>query len=191
MSREKDWVERRQTLRTEADQVVAAISPARERARPADVMLHELLVHKVELEMQIEELRRAHASLEEARDRYAECCESSPMGLLTVCRDGVITESNPKGATLLGIERAKLIRSRLGRFVSPADGDRWQRVFLDVMDRPGLEEQACVVGMVRADGTPFEAYLSCRRYEPAEGPPQLRLTLFDIDQIRRAKDRAT
>ena len=188
MSRKKDWMETRQTLRAEADQVLSTLSPSNETAQPVDVMLHELLVHKVELEMQIEELQRAHASLEEARDRYAECCESSPMGLLTISRDGMITESNPKGATLLGVERATLIRRRLGSFVAPRDGDRWNRIFLDVMDRAGLGEEACVVGMVRADGATFDAYLSCRRYEPVGGSPVLRLTLFDLDQVRRAQD---
>lgn len=180
------WVEKRRMLRTEADRVVGTIYSPNFTAQPADVMLHELLVHKVELEMQVEELQRTHAALEEARDRYGECCEYSPVGMLTINRDGLITESNLKGAALFGVERATLLERHLEGLVSPQDSDRWHRIFRDIMDPVDLAERAYVLKLVCADGATFDAYLSCRRHEPVGGPAVLRLTLFDIDQIRQA-----
>jgi PAS domain-containing protein len=85
---------------------LASLSPAEATAQPADVMLHELLVHKVELEMQIEELAAgAHVALEEARDRYAEYYEFAPVGYLSIGGAGEITEVNLTGAALLGVDR--------------------------------------------------------------------------------------
>ena len=44
--------------------MVGSFSPRSMAAQPSEMLMHELLVHKVELEMQNEELRRAHAELE-------------------------------------------------------------------------------------------------------------------------------
>jgi hypothetical protein len=79
-------VERRQSLRAKADAMVGSLSPEETEARPAEVLMHELLVHKVELEMQNEELRRAYAALEEARDRYMELYEFAPVGYVSISR---------------------------------------------------------------------------------------------------------
>jgi hypothetical protein len=50
-------------------------------SRPAAGDLqHELDVHRVELEMQNEELRRSHRALEEACDRYVDLYDFAPSG---------------------------------------------------------------------------------------------------------------
>ena len=53
-----------------------------ERAPEADAqrLLHELEVHKIELEMQNEELREARVELESALTRYTEMFEFAPIG---------------------------------------------------------------------------------------------------------------
>jgi hypothetical protein len=69
MNQKWDGSERRKSLREQAETMVVSLSPDQINSQPAEILLHELLVHKVELEMQNEELRRAYSSLEEARDR--------------------------------------------------------------------------------------------------------------------------
>ena len=88
-------------------------------------------MHQIELEMQNEELRRAHLALEESRDRYVDLYEFAPVGYLTLTGEGLISEVNLTGATLLGEERKKMLQRRFARFVTPEDSDRYHRLFIE------------------------------------------------------------
>lgn len=72
-------------------------------------LLHELQVHQIELEMQNRELREAQQQLEEARDRYADLYDFSPVGYLTLDESGVVLEINLTGAAMLGMERLNIV----------------------------------------------------------------------------------
>lgn len=183
MTQKRDWIEKRQSLRTLADSALASLSPQRATAPPTDVMLHELLVHKVELEMQIEELQRAHIALEEARDHYAEYYEFAPVGYFSIHGEGEITEVNLTGRALLGVDRGLLIKRRFANFVSPRDRDRWNRLFLEMMEHPEIERRAIALQMTRAGESTFDAYLDCRRPHRPDAPRVLRITLFDIGKL--------
>ncbi|MDD5389636.1 MAG: PAS domain-containing protein [Gallionellaceae bacterium] len=187
MKPKTDWIEKRQALRTDAARMLSNLSPAENTAQPEEVMLHELLVHKVELEMQVEELRRAHAEMEEARDHYAEFYELAPIGYITLDRECLIGEINLTGAELLGMDRGKLIHRRFSMFVAPQDRDRWDLVFVGLMKGSEFEKQTLALEMMRADNDAFRAYLDCRRLRSVEGAPRLRLALFDISKIEQAK----
>jgi PAS domain S-box-containing protein len=187
MTQKKDWMQAREALRADADQAFASLSLADLAAKPAETMLHELLVHKFELEMQIEELKRTYAELEEARDRYLEYYECAPIGYLNVDREGRIAESNLKGAALLGVERVAQIGQRMAHFVSTGDQDRWHRVFLNMMEHPEIEQLGIVLEMARLDRTTFPAYLDCRRLQAPDDLPTVRVTLFDIGKIKQAE----
>lgn len=58
MKHPSDPIEMCHSLRTEAENMLSSLSPKELTAQPAEVLLHELLVHKFELEMQNDELRR-------------------------------------------------------------------------------------------------------------------------------------
>ena len=96
-------------LRAKAEAQIASAPLTEAPDRSAEELLHELRVNQVELEMQNDELRRAQAIIEESRDRYVDLYEFSPVGYLTLTRDGMIAEVNLTGAALLGTERSKLI----------------------------------------------------------------------------------
>jgi len=186
MKQKTDWFAKRQTLRSDADRMVSNLSPTATTVPPAEAMLHELLVHKVELEMQIDELRRAYAAMEEARDRYAEFYEFSPVGYVTLDREGWVDEINPAGAELLGVDHGQPVHRRFAMFVAPQDRDRWHQVFLDLMKQPELEKRTLALEIMRSDNITLHAYLDCRRMQAADDSPMLRLALFDIDKIERA-----
>ena len=118
MKQKWDGAERRNLLRAEAEAMVGIYRRMR-TAKPAEIMLHELLVHKVELEMQNEELRRAYNALEEARDRYIDLYEFAPVGYITINREGLISEINLTGSALLGVDRTKLINRRFSKLSLP------------------------------------------------------------------------
>ena len=186
MNQKWDGIERRKSLRAEAEAMVGSLSPDKMTAQPAEILLHELLVHKVELEMQNEELRRAHTALEEARDRYIDLYEFAPVGYITINREGLISEINLTGSTLLGVDRTKLINRRFSQFVAPQDKDLWHRLFMNMMQHPTGEKQEFCLEMTRADGSLFYAHFDCLRRETLDTPPMLRVALTDISKIRLA-----
>src|SRR5687768_11329566 len=123
-------------------QVEARLPPAPQTGGAIEELLHELQVHKLELEMQNEELRRAQLALEESRDRYMELYEFAPVGYLTLSGEALISEVNLTGAMLLGEDRKKMLQRRFSRYVAPEDRDRYHRLFVGVMqhdDRQSFE----------------------------------------------------
>jgi diguanylate cyclase (GGDEF)-like protein/PAS domain S-box-containing protein len=103
----------------------ARLSKKKDKTQPltkADTLrlLHELQVHQIELEMQNEELIRAWTKAEEAYRQYTNLYDLAPVGYFTLGRDGTIRQVNLAGANLLGVERDKLIKRRLGLFISVA-----------------------------------------------------------------------
>ena len=67
----------------------AALSP-----EAAQRVLHDLQVHQIELEMQNEELRRAHAALEASRSHYFNFYDLAPVGYCSVTEKGLIKDVN-------------------------------------------------------------------------------------------------
>jgi len=176
---------RKSQLRAEAEAQLAGAPQTGGPARPAEELLHELQVHQIELEMQNEELRRAQLALEESRDRYVDLYEFAPVGYLTLAGEGLISEVNLTGATLLGEERKKLLQRRFARFVTPEDSDRYHRLLVSVMQRD--ERQACELALRRGDGSVFHAQLDCQRVAAGDKPPMVRITLTDITERKRTE----
>ena len=188
MNQKWDGLERRQLLRTEAEAMLGSVSPNQMAAQPAEILMHELLVHKVELEMQNEELRRTHAELERVRDHYYDLYEFAPVGYITLNRKGLISETNLKGAAFLGVDRAKLINQRFSKYIAEQDQDRWFRLFLNIMDHPKGKPLIVGLAMIRANGTLFSGHLDCLRKEEADTLPQLRVALTDLTEQQAESD---
>ena len=98
---------------------LGALSPA-----DAQRVLHDLQVHRIELELQNEELRRAQDALEASRARYFDLYDLAPVGYFTLNEGGLILEANLTGANLLGVARRALVNQPLGRFVISDDAAR-------------------------------------------------------------------
>ncbi len=92
----------------------------------SDRLLHELQVHQVELEAQNQELREAHALLEESRDRYADLYDLAPIGYVTLTAGGLVQGINLPGAAMLGIERSRLIGLPFTLYVANGDKARFR-----------------------------------------------------------------
>jgi len=87
----------------------------------AQRLLHELQVHQIELEMQNAELRQARDELDKALANYTDLYDFAPVGYFTLDRKGVVAAANFTGATILGVERGRLIGRRFGQFVDARD----------------------------------------------------------------------
>lgn len=183
----RDGIKMRKTLRTDAESLLVNLTPKEASAVPEDVLMHELMVHKVELEMQNEELRRTQVALEDARDRYVDLYEFAPVGYVTLNRQSQINKINLTGASLLAVSRNKLVDHRFSEFVAPPDRDRWHRLFMNVMDHEDAGKQSFEIEMLRGGDASFFAHIDCLRYQDANTPPMLRLTLIDISLLKRAE----
>lgn len=187
MKKKWDGKDRRSSLRSDAEKVVSDIAPPKLDAEPGDVLVHELLVHKVELEMQNEELRRAYVEMEEARDRYVNLYEFAPISYITLSREGLISKINLTGCILLGVDRYRLISHRFSRYVAAQDKDRWHRLFMGMMKHPGTEKQAFDLQMTRPDGTIYHVQLNCLNWEAGEKDDVLRMVMTDISKLKLAE----
>lgn len=180
MTRHKS-LDRRNSLRTHAEGMVRKLRTPH-KAKDDEALTHELLVHKVELEIQNEELRRAQLVIEEARDRYLDLYEFAPVAYLTLNAKGTIDSINMTGAMLLGMDRAKLVNRRFSAFVGDVDQDRWYRIFTSLLKSIVTYEKTHKVGLtvMRHDRSFFHAFLNCTVKKTPDAPPLLRIALMDI-----------
>jgi two-component system CheB/CheR fusion protein len=91
---------------------------ARSRKKPLDAVSAELEIHRIELELQNEELRAARDRTETALARYTEVFDFAPIGYAVLDAGLHIREVNHAGAALLGAERAVLVGKRLAAYVA-------------------------------------------------------------------------
>ncbi len=158
---------------------LAAMSPEETRR-----MLHELLVHQVELEMQNEELRQTQAELDAARVRYFELYDHAPVGYCTLSEQGVILEANFTASSLLGIARGA--SARISRFILKEDQDVYYLCRKQLFETG--KPQTCELRMVKKDGTVFWAHLATTVARDANGNLVCRVTLDDITERKQAEE---
>jgi len=77
----------------------------------------ELNTHKIQLEMQNEELQRSHEELSQSQIRYFDLYDLAPIGYCTLDNKGKIIESNLTTATMLGMDRESLIGNYIHTFI--------------------------------------------------------------------------
>lgn len=89
---------------------------------------HEVSVQQVELEMQHDELLRAHRELgelrmqaERGREQYYNLFMMAPVGLLVLDNKGIITKCNLVFARMTGQEAGSLVGRTLAEFVAQRD----------------------------------------------------------------------
>ena len=146
-------------------------------------LFHELRVHQIELEMQNDELRRAQDELQASRDKYFDLYDLAPVGYFTLSREGLILDANLAGAAMLGVERARLVKKPLSRFMFRDDQAtfslRRQAVFAT------RTRQTCKLGMVKKGGAPFYVHLECSVTQ--DGDAQCRVAISDVSAQVRAE----
>ncbi len=89
----------------------------------AQKKLHNLQVYQLQLEMQNEELRTAHAELEILRARYFDLYDLAPVGYCSVNENNLIIESNLTATSMLGVTRFMLVMRPFFQFIYKADRD--------------------------------------------------------------------
>lgn len=171
----------RNALETHRAQSLASGSSGRSSAE----LLLELQVHRAELETQRESLLEAVGALEAARDHFAEFYELAPVGYLTIGDNGLIADINLTGAALLSMERGRIIRTQFSSFVLPADVDRYNAHFFEVLRMNG--KRTCELVLLREDGSRIDVRLDSLRITTGGMAPALRTVLTDITERKQAE----
>ena len=150
-------------------------------------LVQNLRIHQIELEMQNEELRRAHLELEKARDKYSDLYDFAPVGYFTISEQGTILEVNLTAASMLGVERALLFGKPFSRFIT----NDTQDIFYSYRRRL-LEEvapQTAEIKLLKKDGSEFHAELKCSVVQDEKGDSsRFRMAVSDISERKRADD---
>lgn len=172
-------------LRRHAEAQLQAKESAADSPRTEDEtqrLLHELQVHRIELEMQNAELRQARDELEKSLDKYTELYDFAPVGYFTLDRSGDITAANLSGAGLLGIERSRLIGRNFGLWVTEAFRPAFA-TFLDTV-YSSLGKVVCEVALL-TEGKEL-IYVQVEAMDDTSGR-ECRLALIDITERKKAE----
>ncbi len=160
-------------------------SPPVPVAATAAELLHELQVHRVELEMQNEALREARDALDKSQQRFMDFHEFAPVAFLTLTDRGLIDAVNITGTDLLGVARSALLQNPFARYVTPEDADRWHLYFVRVLT---LEDKAdCELTLQREDGTSVQVRVDGLALRKVGEPTTVRMTLIDISERKQAE----
>ncbi|CAN5282837.1 hypothetical protein BH11PSE11_BH11PSE11_07600 [soil metagenome] len=182
----------RQALRRRAETIVDekvaqapdmfdAMSPEATRR-----MLRELHVHKLELELQNDELRHATHELAAARGRYLELYDTAPVGYCSVSKSGMILDANLTAASILGVPRDELIKQRISRYILKEDRNIFTQLYKQRLNSD--EVLSCELRMVKLDGQEFWASLATTSAPTSGGPPALRVVLSEVTESKRNEE---
>ena len=150
----------------------------------AQQLFEELEIHQIELELQNEHLNATRAQLEMALNQSCELYDFSPVGNFMLDATGTITKLNLSGANLLGGERARLLGSRLGLYVSQVD----RQVFSGLLERAKTSGDVQSGELLLSKSDMPATYVQVR---VAPLPENLgwQLILSDITERRKMEDR--
>lgn len=142
--------------------------------------VHELEVHRIELELQNQALEEAQLEAESSSERYRQLYESAPIGYLTLDPDGAIVTANPATAELLRLSCAQLRGRKLSSFVAAGHQDRWhfaRRALTEDGERRSLE-----LALLLEDGSKLDVALTASGQPDAAG--RINLGLLDLTELR-------
>jgi len=177
---------RRVSARGEGAGTSRAKKPERDYPEDYLKLIHDLDVHRAELQMQNEELRQARSELEESREKYVDLYDFAPVGYLTFSDHGLVTDLNHTAARLLGIEKRSLVNKPLSPFVDKESQDTFH-LYLKRVLKSGARE-VCELVLKRKDGTTFDARLES--VVMGNGKKTIRTALTDISDQKDAEKAA-
>lgn len=150
-------------------------------------MLHELHVHKVELEMQNEELLRTQNELYFSRLRYVDLYDLAPVAYCTLTDTGLILECNLTFASLLDLARDELITQQISSFIVEEDRDIFHLYKKQLLASD--QTPSCEFRMTKSDGTRFWVHLVATLVPNTTGMPELRAMLNDASARKQDEER--
>lgn len=148
----------------------------------AQKLIHELMVHQIELELQNEELMLAYRKAEDATLKYTELYDFAPTGYFTLSKNGEILGLNFSGAKMLGRNRAHLINNMFGLFVSDNTKPTFNLFLRQVFE--GKAKETCEVALLaQAEATMYVQLTGI----VTENGQQCFISMVDITEHKRVE----
>ncbi len=158
---------------------------AEELAEAPGPWARRLRQHRLELELQNEQLRETQSQLEESRAHYADLYDFAPVAYFTFNRAGQIENLNLTAAHLMGRQRDYLIGRPFGSMVAPDS----RREFLAHLRRC-LETRQRVTQQLQLQLSgrgQMTAQLVSTPLGEHESPSSCRTALLDISELERVR----
>jgi PAS domain S-box-containing protein len=146
-------------------------------------LVHELEVHHIELQMQLEELRLSAEKLAALVEKYTELYDFAPVGYFTVDENGIIDELNLTAAALLRKERSQLQNKNLLLFISEESRPLLTKFLRNLFKNPGKGN--CEVLLALNDNEALFTHIE-GVYNTATDTYSL--VMIDISERRKAED---
>jgi PAS domain S-box-containing protein len=144
-------------------------------------LIHELEVHKLELEMQNEELMRAKEQAELSNAKYIELYDFAPTGYFLISRAGKILEVNLTGASMFGKER-KFLKNSISGFTVAIESKPTFNLFLDKVFTSAVKE-SCEIKLLTNNNAQIDVLLTGI---VAENGENCYITAVDITEKKQA-----
>ncbi len=145
-------------------------------------LVHELHVHQIEMEMQNEELQQGRDAMELERKKYSDLYDFAPVGYLTLDYQGTIREINLAGASLLNIERSRLVKRPFGFFTTETGRSVFNQFLHRVFECNGRE--TCELTLLREGKSSVEVRVEA---EASASRQECRAALMDISAFKQAE----
>ncbi|MGE5411578.1 MAG: ATP-binding protein [Clostridiales bacterium] len=114
------------------------------------VLLQELSIHRVELEMQNEELRDLQSNAEASMDKFKKLFDLSPTGYVETDMNGRITEVNSTFCKLVNYERPSILQLPFIFFISSGDKRKYLKHLNKVISNK--DKDSCELRLFRRKG---------------------------------------
>jgi PAS domain S-box-containing protein len=149
----------------------------------------ELLMHKIELQMQNQEMREKQARLEALQNKYCDLYNAAPVSYLSLDENGIIIEANLSASDLMGIAQESLILKSFATFIHADDQDQYylHRRRLSDSGKP----QFCALRIKAANGI-MPVFLKAIAAPGVGGSPSCRVilvvreSLLQVDKANNA-----
>jgi diguanylate cyclase (GGDEF)-like protein/PAS domain S-box-containing protein len=175
-------------LRLRAEDIASRIDDVQQdniavlTAAEVQQIVHDLRVHKIELEMQNEELRTAQSNMDISQTRYFELYNMSPVGYCTLCETGIIQEANLTISVMLDIPRNQLLSKSFSRLVFKADQDNFYLKTKKLL--VNQQTMSCDLRMLTSNKGTLWVHLTSTNRKKADGTVELHIGVSDITEQR-------
>jgi PAS domain S-box-containing protein len=144
-----------------------------------DRLVSDLRARQHDLEAQNRELRRIRAVLENSRRNFRDLYDFAPVGYFSIGKNGVILEANLAFASMVGVDRSRLIKMQFADFVVRCDRNTFDSFCTQVFDSGS--SQAIGLRIAKRNSGQFIAMLSGNLAKgPAGVPVRARTAIADV-----------